>query len=503
MIWSRRATGANAVPEQSLTPRSYDQLYVGGEWVGSSGSETITVISPATEQPLATVPSATTADADRAVAAARAAFDDGPWPQLSVAQRTDALRPLAKRYTEGADDLAALITAEMGSPITFSKQAQALGPASMIDMFLDAAPAYPWTDTRPTAAGGESIVRRIPVGVSLAILPWNVPQLVFISKLLPALIAGCSIVVKPAPETPLDAFWLAELLNECDLPDGLVSVLPGGRELGEHLVTHPGIDKVAFTGSTSAGRRIGELCGASIKRCSLELGGKSAAIILDDASLEATVAGLRLASFRNSGQACAAQTRVLASAARYDEVVDALAHMVDDLAVGAPEDPTSEIGPMVSRRQQQRVEEYIALGAHEGARTVGGGPGRPDGVERGWYVRPTLFADVDNRMRIAQEEIFGPVISVIPYDDEADAVRIANESQFGLAGSVWTADHDHGVEVAGRVRTGTIGVNHYRADYGAPFGGLKSSGIGREYGPEGFDEYVELQTIGLLPADQR
>jgi betaine-aldehyde dehydrogenase len=487
------------VEGDALTVRSYDELYLGGHWAPSSGTDTITVVSPATEAPLATVPSATTADADRAVAGARAAFDDGPWPRHTVAERVDALRPFAKRYTDQADDLAALITAEMGSPITFSKQAQALGPASMIDMFLDAAAAYPWSDLRPTAVGGESIVRRIPVGVALAVLPWNVPQLVFISKLLPALIAGCSIVVKPAPETPLDAFWLAELLEDCDLPDGLVSILPGGRELGEHLVTHPGIDKVAFTGSTAAGRRIGELCGARIKRCSLELGGKSAAIVLDDADLDATVAGLRLASFRNSGQACAAQTRVLVSAARYHEVVDALADMVDDLVVGAPEDPTSEIGPMVSRRQQERVAGYIDLGLSEGARLVRGGPGRPDGLAKGWYVRPTLFADVDNHMGIAQEEIFGPVISVIAYDDEVDAVRIANESDFGLAGSVWTTDHDHGVEVAGRVRTGTIGVNHYRADYGAPFGGLKSSGIGREYGPEGLEEFVELQAISLLP----
>jgi betaine-aldehyde dehydrogenase len=482
---------------------SYDRLYVGGRWLPSTGSERITVVSPFTEAPISTVPDATLSDADAAVAAARQAFDHGPWPTLTVDERVEALRPFAKSYADRADELAALITAEMGSPITFSRAAQALGPASMVDMFLDAAATYPWSDLRPAAGGGQSIVRRIPVGVVAAILPWNVPQLVFVSKLLPALISGCAVVVKPSPETPLDALWLAELLDECHLPDGLVSILPGGRDLGEHLVGHPGVDKVAFTGSTAAGRRIGELCGRAIKRCSLELGGKSAAIVLDDADLDATVAGLRQSSFRNSGQACAAQTRILAPRSRYREVVDALVAMVDDLAVGDPSDPTSEIGPLVSQRQQERVRGYIDLGLEEGARPVAGGPGRPEGLDQGWFVQPTLFVDVDNAMRIAQEEIFGPVISVIGYDGEDDALRIANESQFGLAGSVWTTDHDHGVEVAGRVRTGTIGVNHYRADYGAPFGGLKSSGIGREYGPEGFDEYVELQTIGLLPPDQR
>ncbi len=288
----------NDAPE---TVRSYDQLYIGGRWVPSSAPGDIHVISPTTEQVIAAVPDATTTDADAAVAAARHSFDTGPWARLSVGERVEALRPLARIYAERSDDLAALITAEMGSPITFSKQAQAMAPARMIEMFLDFAATYPWSDRRPTMIGGESIVRRIPVGVVAAILPWNVPQLVTISKLLPALIAGCSVIIKPAPETPLDALWLAELLDECDLPSGLVSVLPGGRELGEHLVTHPGVDKVAFTGSTAAGRRIAELCGSRIKRCSLELGGKSAAIVLDDADLDTTIAGLRVSAFRNSG----------------------------------------------------------------------------------------------------------------------------------------------------------------------------------------------------------
>jgi aldehyde dehydrogenase (NAD+) len=264
-------------------------------------------------------------------------------------------------------------------------------------------------------------------------------------------------------------------------------------------VCHPGVDKVAFTGSTAAGRRIAELCGARLTRVSLELGGKSAAIVLDDADLEKTAEGLRFASFMNTGQACAAQTRVLAPRRRLGQVVDAVTAMADDLVIGDPRDAATEIGPLVARRQQQRVTDYIGLGVAEGARVATGGTGLPDEVARGWYVRPTVFSDVDNSMRIAREEIFGPVVCVIPYDDVDDAVALANDSEFGLAGSVWTSDPERGLAIAGRVRTGTTGVNHYTADFGSPFGGFKASGIGREYGPEGLDEYVEFQSVSLLP----
>jgi betaine-aldehyde dehydrogenase len=261
------------------------------------------------------------------------------------------------------------------------------------------------------------------------------------------------------------------------------------------MVTHPGIDKIAFTGSTAAGRRIGALCGERLKRVSLELGGKSAAIILDDADLASTVKGLKRASLLNNGQACMAQTRILASRSRYDEVVDALGAMVGAMTVGDPLDPATEIGPLAAERQQQRVEKYIAVGQEEGARVVVGGNGRPEGQPRGWYVRPTVFAGVDNDMRIAREEIFGPVLSVIPYSDEADAIRLANDSDYGLAGSVWTADVDHGVDVGRRIRTGTFGVNLYTIDFGSPFGGYKASGIGREFGPDGLAHYTEAKSI--------
>jgi aldehyde dehydrogenase (NAD+) len=318
---------------------------------------------------------------------------------------------------------------------------------------------------------------------------------VTMSKLAPALLSGCTIVIKPSPETPLDAYLMAEILEEAGIPKGVVSVIPAGREVGEHLVRHRGVDKIAFTGSTAAGRTIASICGEQLKRVSLELGGKSAAIVLDDANLEDTVNGLRMASFMNNGQACVAQTRILASRSNYDNVVGALAEMVKTMQVGDPNDPMTEIGPLVAERQQERVDKYIALGQEEGAKVVVGGNGRPAGLEKGWYVQPTVFADVSNDMRIAQEEIFGPVISVIPFDDVDDAVRIANDSEFGLAGSVWTGDNDLGMDVARRVRTGTYGINQYTMDFVAPFGGFKASGIGREFGKEGLEHYIELKTI--------
>ncbi|HLW16958.1 MAG TPA: aldehyde dehydrogenase family protein, partial [Actinomycetota bacterium] len=307
-----------------------------------------------------------------------------------------------------------------------------------------------------------------------------------------------TIVLKPSPETPLDGMLMAEMLTEAGVPKGVVSIVPAGREVGEHLVRHPGVDKIAFTGSTAVGRHIASICGEQLKRVSLELGGKSAAIVLDDADLGVLATGLQLASFMNNGQACVAQTRILASRARYDETVDAIASMVGGLRVGDPADPTTDVGPLVAQRQQDRVEKYIALGQEEGARVVVGGNGRPSGLDKGWYVQPTLFAGASNDMRIAREEIFGPVVAVIPYDDEEDAIRLANDSDYGLAGSVWTSDTQHGIDVARRVRTGTYAVNMYLMDFVAPFGGYKSSGIGREFGKEGLEEYLEYKSI--IPA---
>ncbi len=474
----------------------HEKLFIGGEWVDPAGTDVIEVISPHTEEVVGRVPEGTTADIDRAVAAARTAFDEGEWPRMSPEERIEAVQRFSDIYAARMMDMAQVITTEMGSPISFSQLAQSPAPWMMLNTFIQTAKDHDWEEERTGVLGSPVVVRSEGVGVVGAIVPWNVPQFVTMSKLAPALLSGSTIVIKPSPETPLDAMLMAELLEEAGIPKGVVSVIPAGREVGEHLVRHRGVDKIAFTGSTAAGRTIASICGEQLKRVSLELGGKSAAIILDDADLAATMEGLKFASLMNNGPACVAQTRILASRSNYDAVVDALGEMVRGMTVGDPDDPTTEIGPLVAERQQERVDKYIALGQEEGARVVVGGNGRPDGITKGWYVQPTVFADVDNSMRIAQEEIFGPVLAVIPFDDVDDAVRIANDSEFGLAGSVWTGDPAGvGMDVARRVRTGTYGVNQYTMDFVAPFGGFKASGIGREFGREGLEHYLELKTI--------
>jgi acyl-CoA reductase-like NAD-dependent aldehyde dehydrogenase len=474
------------------------RLFIGGSWASPSGPDVIGVISPHTTDVIATTAAAGPADVDRAVAAARAAYDTGPWPRLDPAVRVEAVRRLADRCDERRREMAQLITDEMGSPISFSKLAQATLPTVLLRAAADIAAGLPWEETRPGAFGSDILVRREPAGVVAAIVPWNMPQFLIAGKLAPALLAGCPIIIKPAAETPLDALLLAEILESLDLPPGVVSILPGGPEVGEALVAHPGVDKVSFTGSTAAGRHVAAACGASLKRVSLELGGKSAAIMLDDADADTVARGVRVAGLMNSGQACVAQTRVLVPRSRYDETVDALATMVAEIPVGDPNDRATEIGPLVARRQQERVLGYIEAGTSEGARLVVGGTDLPKGIDRGWYVRPTLFADVDNRMRIAREEIFGPVLSVIPYGDVDEAVRIADDSDYGLSGSVWTAEPARGLDVARRVRTGSFGVNQpYSMDPAAPFGGMKGSGIGRELGREGLEGYTELKSISM------
>jgi acyl-CoA reductase-like NAD-dependent aldehyde dehydrogenase len=474
------------------------QLFIGGQWATPSTSEVIDVVSPLTEEVIATVPAAAEGDIDRAVAAARRAFDEGPWPRTDPAERIAAVLKLADVYAARKKEMAQLITDEMGAPISFSKFAQATLPVFLMKAYAGLAQQLPWESTRPGFYGSELIVRKEALGVVAAIVPWNMPQFLMVGKLAPALLAGCPIVIKPSPETALDALLLAEIVAEAGLPEGLVSVLPGGREAGAYLVAHPGVDKVSFTGSTAVGREVGAVCGRQLKHVSLELGGKSAAIVLDDADPETVANGVKVAGLMNSGQACVAQTRILVPQSRYDDYLDAMVHMMQTIPVGDPNDPTTEIGPLVAKRQQERVKGYIETGKAEGARLVAGGTDAPEGLDRGWFVRPTLFADVDNSMAIAREEIFGPVLSVIPYTDEADAVKKANDSDYGLSGSVWTAEKDRGLDVARQIRTGSFGVNEpYSMDPFGPFGGVKASGIGRELGSEGLEGYVDSKVISV------
>ncbi len=379
-------------------------------------------------------------------------------------------------------------------PISLSESLEGGFPAVLLRYYAGLIREQAAEEVRAGLTGGSIHVRREPLGVVAAIVPWNAPQTLSSMKFAPALAAGCTMVLKPSPETALDAFLLAEAVIEAGLPPGVLNIVPGGREAGASLVAHPGVDKVAFTGSTAAGREIGATCGRVLRPVTLELGGKSAAIVLDDVDVAAIGEQFLVATMMNNGQACFASTRVLAPRSRYDEIVDAVVTLVDGLTVGDPLDPRTQVGPLATARQRDRVEGYIAKGTQEGARLVAGGA-RPKHLAHGWYVEPTVFADVDNRQVIAREEIFGPVLTVTAYEDEADAVRIANDSEYGLGGSVWTSDDERGLAVARRVRTGTIGLNHYQVDPVAPFGGVKSSGIGREFGPEALQGYQQLKSI--------
>jgi len=468
-------------------------LFIGGTWVAPNSTDVIEVVSPASEEVIGRVPQANQADIDAAVAAARAAFDDGPWPSMSPAERADVMAALSAGIAARSTEFAELITAENGAPSVFSLMGGVFASTMVLDYYTDLARNHPFSDER-VGLMGPVTVERTPVGVVAAVVPWNVPLFTAMLKLAPAMAAGCTVVLKPAPETPIDAYLLAEEAVAAGVPPGVLNIVATGREAGEHLVTHPGVNKVAFTGSTAAGRHIAGLCGQLLRPCTLELGGKSAAVILDDADVAATIAGLTPATIMNNGQACVAQTRVLVPNSRAAEFTDAFVEAVAALTVGDPADPATEVGPLTSERQRQRVEGYIAAGRDEGA-TVALGGGRPAGFDRGWYVEPTVFTGVDNRMRIAQEEIFGPVISVIGYDSVDDAVAIANDNPYGLSGSVWSADTDRATSVARRMDTGTVSVNGFMIEFCAPFGGFKDSGLGRELGPEGLAPYLEPKTI--------
>ena len=474
-------------------------FFLGGRWQHAAVTDRVEVVSPASLKVVGSVPRATKEDGDRAVSAARAAFDAGSWPRLPVAERVAIVRALADAIEARTDQFADVLCAEQGLPRHSLPVGQISKAVSTLRAGADIADGYPWSDTRRGTGRRTLRVLRVPVGVVVAIVPWNAPLFVAAMKLAPALAAGNTVVLKPPPETPLHTYLLAEAAVEAGLPDGVLNILPAGADISERLVRDPRVDKVSFTGSTAVGRVVGAICGESLKRCTLELGGKSAAVVLDDFELTDRSARMLVAgAMVNAGQVCAAQTRILVPATRHDEIVEAMAEATRALRVGDPESATTDIGPLISERQRDRVERYIRLGVEEGARLVTGG-GRPE-IEPGWYVQPTLFAEVDNAMTIAREEIFGPVAAVIPYHDEAEAIALANDSEYGLAGAVWTADLGRGEAVAARIRTGSVSVNSPGPlDAYGPFGGFKNSGIGREGGTEALDDYTECQTI-ILPA---
>ena len=472
-------------PTSTTTP----QLFIDGEFRAADKAEP--VLEAATGDLLGDGASATEADIDAAVAAARAALPE--WRGASPDHRAAVLKAFAGALHQRATSTSELVTRENGMPMSLSGAANGLFPAALLGYYAKLITETPIEEIRPSATG-HTIVRREPVGVVAAIVPWNYPQALAAFKLAPALAAGCTVVLKASPETALDAMVFAQAAREAGMPAGVLNVVPGGVEAGSHLVSHPGVDKVSFTGSTAVGRIIGEVCGRLLRPVTLELGGKSAAIILDDADLDATMRGLRNVSFVNNGQTCFLGSRILAPRARYEEVVDALAGLVNSMTVGDPLDTATDIGPVVSARQRERVLGYIEAGKSSGARLIAGG-GIPRGHSRGWFVAPTVFADVDNSDRIAQEEIFGPVLAVIPYDSDRQAIELANDSEFGLAGTVWSTDTERATEVAREIRTGTVGVNDYQLDVNAPFGGVKASGIGRELGPEGLEEFFSLKSI--------
>ena len=473
-----------------------DLIFIGGEWVASDGPATIDVIDPTTEDVIARVPDGTASDVDRAVAAARAAFPQ--WCATTVDERAKHLSRLADALETRGDEIARTITAEMGAPAKFARAVQAGLPVSIMRSYAEMVGDYPFEERV-----GNSVVVREPIGVVGAITPWNYPLHQIVAKVAPALAAGCTVVLKPSEVAPLTAFLLAETAEEVGLPPGVLNLVSGtGPVVGEAIAAHPDVDMVSFTGSTRAGRRVSELAAGTIKRVALELGGKSANVILDDADVATAVKVGVSDAFQNAGQKCSALTRMLVPRERQDEIVELVRGLAERFQPGDPTQDSTRLGPLVSASQRDRVRDYIRVGIDEGARLVMGGAEPPDGTERGYFVRPTVFADVTPEMTIAQDEIFGPVLAVMPYDDEDDALRIANSTVYGLAGSVWSGDAARAEAFARRMRTGQVDVNGGRFNELAPFGGYKQSGNGRELGRFGLEEYLEVKSLQLpQPAD--
>ena len=472
-------------------------LYIGGRWTEPSTTDRIDVISPHSEQVVGIVPDSKPADVDTAIAAAQSALH-GSWGRTSPEERGEVITRLVAEYAQRAGEVARLQVLEMGCPVSQVRPVMVDPAIGILDYYAGLASGYQDQERRVGPHGMTSVVRRKPVGVVGAVIPWNAPSYLSMLKLGPALVSGCTLVLKPAPEAPLSLHPLAEAAIAAGLPSGVLNIVPGGRDTGEYLVSHPGIDKVSFTGSVATGRRIAELAGPRFLPTTLELGGKSAAIVLADADLASTVAGLALNCFVNSGQVCGVDSRILLPRARVEEFTAAFVAMVGALKVGDPSEPDTAIGPLVAARQRDRVENYIGTGVAQGARILVGGS-RPADQPTGWYIEPTLFDRVSPDMTIAQEEIFGPVVSILAYDSEDEAVEIANGTQYGLAGSVWSTDVDHALAISAGIDTGIVAINGFGCQFSTPFGGVKSSGLGREMGPESLEAYVEYQSV-MLPA---
>jgi len=471
--------------------KSYDKVYIGGEWVPSSGKGSFDVIDASSEEVIGRVPAGTAADAERAVERAAAAFP--AWSRSSVEERAQYLDKLQAGLGARMSEIAETIAREVGMPIKLSTMIQAGLPTMVMGSFAQLLRDFKWEETV-----GNSLVVREPVGVVGCITPWNYPLHQVVAKVAPALAAGCTVVLKPSEVAPLSAFMFAEIIDEARLPAGVFNLVSGdGPTVGEAIAAHPKVDMVSFTGSTRAGRRVSELAAKSVKRVALELGGKSPNIILDDADLESAVKAGVQNCYLNSGQTCSAWTRMLVPRKKHDQAAQIAKAAAEKFKPGPALDPESRLGPLVSGTQRERVRSYIKRGIEEGAKLETGGAEAPEGLSKGYFVRPTVFSNVKNEMAIAQEEIFGPVLCIIPYDDEEDAVRIANDTIYGLAGGVWSSDPERAKRVARRLRTGQVDINGGNYNFLAPFGGYKQSGCGREYGKFGFEEFLEVKSLQL------
>ncbi len=472
-----------------------DCFYIGGEWVEPSSDAMIDVIDSGTEELFFRVAEAQPDDIARAVSAARTAFDEGPWPSLSHAERAEYLRAFGPALQARADALAQLWPRESGTIHAVAKYA-AMGMTKDFDAYAALADTFSFEEPATPSQGGFGLLVREPVGTVGAIVPWNSPHGLIPHKIGPALLAGCTVVLKMSPEAPGAGYLVAEAAEEMGLPPGVLNVVTADREVSELLVRDPRVDKITFTGSTAAGRKIGAICGQRIARLTLELGGKSAAVILDDADIASAAKTLAKSECVMTGQVCSSLTRIVVTRARHDDMVEALAENFRKVRVGDPFDEKTQMGPLAVSRQRDRVEGYIAKGIEEGATLAAGGH-RPAHLDRGWFIEPTVFGNVDNASTIAQEEIFGPVLSVIPAADEQDAVRIANDTIYGLNSAVFTPDADRARAVARHLRAGTVGMNSFRTDFGIAFGGFKQSGLGREGGAEGLTHFLETKTVIL------